>query len=70
MNTEFRYKGPRREVGFRYSGRDWVFLVIVFALGILFMGAFVATASGALSGRGLIEALLYFAKSWRAFNGL
>jgi len=29
MNTEFRYKGPRREVDFRYVGREWAFLVVV-----------------------------------------
>ena len=70
MNTEFRYKGPRREVGFRYSGRDWVFLSIFIALAILFLGVVVATAGGALNGRGLVEALLEFVKSWRALKGL
>jgi len=70
MNTEFRYKGPRREVGFRYIGRDWVFLAILIALATLFLGAVVATASGALNGRGLGEALLDFVKSWRALKGL
>jgi hypothetical protein len=70
MNTKFHYKGPRREVGFRYSGRDWVFLAIVIAFGILFLGVVVATASGTLNGRGLVEALLDFVKSWRALRGL
>ena len=70
MNTEFHYKGPRREVGFRYSGRDWVFLAILIALGILFLGVIVATASGTLNGWGLVDALLDFVKSWRALKGL
>ena len=51
MNTEFHYKGPRRKVGFRYSGCDWVFLAILIALAILFLGVVVATAGGALNGQ-------------------
>ena len=70
MNTEFHYKGPRREVGFRYSGRDWAFLAIFIVLGILFVGVVVATASGTLNGRGLVEVLLVFVKSWRALKGI
>ena len=70
MYTEFRYKGPGREVGFRYVGRDRVFLAILIALGILFVGVVVATASGTLNGRGLGEALLDFVKWWRALKGL
>jgi hypothetical protein len=70
MNTEFRYKGPRREVGFLYVGRDWVFLAIVIAFGIFFLGMIVATAGGALNGQGLVEALLDFVKSWRVLKGL
>ena len=63
MNMKFRYKGRRREVGFRYDGRDRTFLVIFLALGILFFGVVVATAGGTLSGRGLLEAILDFVKS-------
>ena len=70
MNRKFRYKGPRREVGLRYVGRDWAFLVIVIALEILFVGVVVATAGGTLNGQGLVEALLDFAKSWQALKGL
>lgn len=55
MNTEFRYKGPRREVGFRYVGRDWVLLAILIILGILFLGVIVATVGGALNGQGLLD---------------
>ena len=69
MNTEFHYKGPRREVGFRYDGRDWVFLAIFIALGILFFGVVVATAGGTLNGRGSLEAILDFVKSWWALKG-
>lgn len=69
MNTEFHYKGPRREVGFRYSGCDWVFLAMLIALVILFLGVVVATAGGTLNGQGLVEALLDFVKSWRALKG-
>ena len=70
MNMKFRYRGPRREVVFRYSERDWVFLSTFIALGILFAGAFVATASGTLNGREFVEALLDFVKSWLALKGL
>jgi len=66
MNTEFHYKGPRREVGFRYVGRDWVFLAIVISLGIFFLGVVAATADGALNGQWLLD----FVKSWRALKGL
>jgi hypothetical protein len=29
MNAEFRYKGPRREMRFRYVRREWSFLLTV-----------------------------------------
>lgn len=70
MNTEFHYKGPRREVGFRYSGRDWAFLAILFAFEIFLFGVIVATAGGDLNRPGLVEALLDFVKSWLALRGL
>ena len=70
MNTNFHYKGPRREVGFRYSGRDWTFLAIFIAFGIFVLGVIVATAGGALNGQGLVEALLDFVKSRWALKGL
>jgi hypothetical protein len=70
MNTEFHYKGPRREVDFKYSGRDLVFLAILISLGIFFVSIVVAKAGGALNGRGFVEALLDFVKSWRALIGL
>ena len=35
MNAEFRYKGPRRELGFRYTGRERAYLVTVVVLGIV-----------------------------------
>jgi hypothetical protein len=70
MNMKFRYKGPRREVDFRIDGRDRAFLAIFLALGILLLGVVVATAGGTLNGRGLLEALLDFVKSWRALKGL
>ena len=35
MNTEFRFKGPRREMVFRYMGREWAYLVTVVILGIV-----------------------------------
>lgn len=38
MNTEFRYKGPRREVAFRYVGREWAFLVVVIVLAVAILG--------------------------------
>ena len=34
MNTEFRFKGPRREMVFRYIGREWAYLVTIVVLGI------------------------------------
>ena len=37
MNTEFHYKGARREVDFTYSGRDSVFLSIFIALAVLIL---------------------------------
>ena len=70
MNMEFPYKGRRREVGFRYDGRDRTFLAIFIALGILFVGVVVATAGGTLNGRGSLEAILDFVKSWWALKGL
>ena len=70
MHTEFHYKGPRREVGFRYDGRDRVLLAILIAIGILSLGVIVATAGKALNGQGLVEALLDFVKSWQALKGL
>ena len=63
MNTEFHSKGPRREIGVRYAGRDPTFLTIFIVFGILFFGVVVATAGGTLSGRGLLEAILDFVKS-------
>ena len=69
MNMKFRYKGPRREVDFRYDGRDRAFLVILIAFGIFLLGVIVATAGGASIGEGLVEALLDFVKSWRALSG-
>ena len=62
MHTEFHYKGPRREVGFRYDGRDRVLLAILIAIGILSLGVIVATAGGTLNGRGSLEAILEFVK--------
>jgi hypothetical protein len=35
MNTKFRYKGPLREIGFRYSGPPWVFLMMALCLAIV-----------------------------------
>ena len=35
MNAEFRYKGPRREMGFRYTGRERAYLATVVVLGIV-----------------------------------
>jgi hypothetical protein len=35
MNAEFRYKGPRREMGFRYAGRERAYLATVVVLGIV-----------------------------------
>ena len=69
MNTEFRYKGPRREVGFRYVGRDRVFLAIFVVMGILFVGVVVAAADGTLNGRVSLEALLDVVKSWWPLKG-
>jgi hypothetical protein len=37
MNTEFRYDGPLRKIGFQYSGPEWVFLAIVFLLTIFLL---------------------------------
>ena len=44
MNAEFRYKGPRREMGFRYVGRERAYLATVVVLGIvvLLVGVIVA----------------------------
>jgi len=42
MNTEFRYKGPRREVDFRYVGREWAFLVVVIVLAGAILGVILA----------------------------
>jgi hypothetical protein len=38
-------------------------------VGILLLGVVVATAGGALNGQALVEALLEFAKYWRALKG-
>ena len=35
MNAEFRYKGPRREMGFRYVGRERAYLGTVIVFGIV-----------------------------------
>ena len=35
MNTEFRFKGPRREMVLRYAGRERAYLVTVVVLGIV-----------------------------------
>ena len=70
MNMEFRYKDQRREMDFRYAGRDWAFLAIFLALGILIFGVVVTTAGGTLNGRGSLEAILDFVKSWWALKGL
>jgi hypothetical protein len=70
MKPAFHYKGPRREVGFGYSGRDWAFLAIPFAFEIFLFGVIVATAGGALNRPRLLEALLDFVKSWLALRGL
>ena len=45
MNTEFRYKGPRREVGFRYVGSEWGFLAILIPLEMLFVAVIADKAS-------------------------
>ena len=44
INTEFRYKGPRRELVYRYVGRERAYLTTVVVLGIvvLLVGVFVA----------------------------
>ena len=44
MNTEFRYKGPRRELVYRYVGRERAYLATVAVLGIvvLLVGVIVA----------------------------
>ena len=44
MNTEFRYKGPRRELVYRYIGRERAYLATVVVLGIvvLLVGVIVA----------------------------
>lgn len=42
MNAEFFYKGPVRLFGLRYSGPPWVFLAIVFVLGLVILGVIVA----------------------------
>ena len=34
VNTEFRFKGPRREMVFRYAGRERAYLVTVIVLGL------------------------------------
>ena len=70
MNMEFHYKDQRREMDFRYAVRNWAFLAIFIVFGILFFGVVVATAGGTLNGRGLVEALLDFVKSWWALKGL
>ena len=70
MNMEFRYKGPRREMDFRYTVREWAFLAIFLALGKLFLGVVVATAGGTMNGRGSLEAILDFVRSWLALKGL
>jgi len=43
MNAEFRYKGPRREMGFRYVGRERAYLgtVIVFGIVVLLVAVIV-----------------------------
>jgi len=66
MNTEFRYKGPRREADFRYAGRELAFLVLVIVMAgaILFFAVF-------LTQRGLLEALFGLVmSSQRALKGL
>ena len=35
MNTEIRYKGPRRELVYRYVGRERAYLATVVVLGIV-----------------------------------
>ena len=70
MNMEFRYKGRWREVDFRYDGGDRTFLAIFIVFGILFFGVAVDTAGGTLNGRGSLEAILDFVKSWWALKGL
>ena len=62
MNTEFRYKGPRREVGFRYVGREWGFLAILILLEMLFVGVIVEKASVTSVVRSLLEILMAIAR--------
>ena len=35
MNTEFRYSGPLRKIGFRYSGPPWVIVIVALCLAIV-----------------------------------
>jgi len=41
MVAKFFYKGPRRSIGFRYSGPPWLFLVAVIILGLVLLGVIV-----------------------------
>lgn len=58
MNTEFRYKGPRRELGFGYVGREWGFLAILVLLGMLFVGAIADKVSVTFFIRSFLEILM------------
>jgi hypothetical protein len=58
MNTEFRYKGPRREAGFRYVGSEWGFLAILIPLEMLFVGVIADKASVTSLIRSLLEILM------------
>ena len=62
MNTEFRYKGPTREVGFRYVGREWGFLAVLILLEILFVSVIVDKVDVTSVVRTLVEILMSIAR--------